>query len=464
MSYIRTIIIFGVGQHFRERHYKVLENLHNTNQIRILAVVDLEKEASIVLSFFSDKTLIPENYIFLPEKQRNSIDIQNVNELISHKITISDLDAAIICTEPKAHKQYVLWAIKRGLDVFCDKPITAYPGIVSSSAVYQDYLEILEAQGNNAINFVLCTERRAHLGYNYIRDYLVSLLTEFGVPITYIGIHYADGLWNMPDEFFHRENHPYKYGYGVLFHSGYHYIDLLSGLLDLNKVITKSGNRHYDFRSYSTNAADLAKMLPDTVYQSLLETNKFSTYFEQSAMEEMKQFGETDLMITGQAFQEFGPMTNFDIKLFQSTVTKRHWHQLPKETYLGNGRLHQEHVTIYVGPLCSIHIQIHPYKLLTDNNDMVEDFSVTILNNEDLTKKSAVMLLTRQEFSKIYPKLNLNESMNIKARAWQLSEFISRRSGNSSLASHEASIKLFSLINSQLNNKKIQSTTHVEYV
>ena len=32
-----------------------------------------------------------------------------------------------------------------------------------------------------------------------------------------------------------RDNHPYKYGYGKLLHSGYHFVDLISIFLRANK-------------------------------------------------------------------------------------------------------------------------------------------------------------------------------------------------------------------------------------
>ena len=35
-----------------------------------------------------------------------------------------------------------------------------------------------------------------------------------------------------------KENHPYKYGYGKLYHSGYHFIDILAELLKLNNLTT----------------------------------------------------------------------------------------------------------------------------------------------------------------------------------------------------------------------------------
>ena len=43
-------------------------------------------------------------------------------------------------------------------------------------------------------------------------------------------------MWVMTSEFLTRENHPYKYGYGKLFHSGYHFIDLLTWFLEINNL------------------------------------------------------------------------------------------------------------------------------------------------------------------------------------------------------------------------------------
>lgn len=61
------------------------------------------------------------------------------------------------------------------------------------------------------------------------------MVREYNIPITYIDIYHNDGMWNMPSEFLERENHPYKYGYGKLFHSGYHFIDLVAWLMEVNR-------------------------------------------------------------------------------------------------------------------------------------------------------------------------------------------------------------------------------------
>lgn len=55
------------------------------------------------------------------------------------------------------------------------------------------------------------------------------------MPINKISISHSDGNWNMPSEVIFRENHPYKYGYGKMMHSGYHFIDLLSWFMEINK-------------------------------------------------------------------------------------------------------------------------------------------------------------------------------------------------------------------------------------
>ena len=71
----------------------------------------------------------------------------------------------------------------------------------------------------------------------YIKQLIEETIRQYNIPITYIDIYHNDGMWNMPSEFLYRENHPYKYGYGKLFHSGYHFIDLLAWLLEANRGI-----------------------------------------------------------------------------------------------------------------------------------------------------------------------------------------------------------------------------------
>ena len=40
--------------------------------------------------------------------------------------------------------------------------------------------------------------------------------SQHGVPISYLDIYHADGLWCMPGELSTRVYHPYRHGYGKL--------------------------------------------------------------------------------------------------------------------------------------------------------------------------------------------------------------------------------------------------------
>ncbi|TFV32621.1 hypothetical protein E4K10_22810 [Streptomyces sp. T1317-0309] len=41
-------------------------------------------------------------------------------------------------------------------------------------------------------------------------------------------------MWNLQREFESRDDHPYKYGYGMMMHGAYHYVDLATQILSLN--------------------------------------------------------------------------------------------------------------------------------------------------------------------------------------------------------------------------------------
>ena len=83
-------------------------------------------------------------------------------------------------------------------------------------------------------------QRQYHRGYEKIKDILTKVVNEYKVPITNIDIFHSDGAWEMPHDL-DKENHPYKYGYGKLFHSGYHFIDLLSDFIKINDSL--GGNK-----------------------------------------------------------------------------------------------------------------------------------------------------------------------------------------------------------------------------
>lgn len=439
------IIVIGCGLHFTIRHYISLCENVDASDLKIHLVVDLKSEEVKIRNFFNDKKLQPENYLFLPEHQRNVIDINSFHEQVIKLIDLNKVDGVLICAEPKVHKPYILWAIENNLNIFSDKPLTAFSSLKEKDSLYTDYSEIQSALKEKDLNFVLCCDRRGHLGYQYLRSHIAEIIKTYGIPITYVGIHYGDGVWNMPDEFFTRENHPHKYGYGILLHSGYHYIDLLMSFVLLNRSLFPLKMDESEVFTLLTTPSLFLRNIPNEVYNKNFKTNRFKKYFEEQSIKEMDMMGETDALIMGRFNYQKQVVTNFSLQMLEATATKRTSDKLPENLYLNNGRMHLENVTIHIGPLCSIQIDVNHF-IKQAQDDGLEDFTVTIMRNPEFLKLPALSRLTRRDFSKLCSNLSDKESMNVKSRAWQLTEFLEGKDGNSSLDSHKDSVFLLDSI------------------
>lgn len=438
----RKIIVIGCGPHFQEKYYCVLEEMG----VSIVLLIDLEESRDSILSYFLNKKLKPSKTIFLPENYRNLISVTDINSIINIQINLSLVDGVMICTEPKVRKPYTLWAISHSLPIFMDKPISAFSCMGNMKRLYEDYEEITNNAKANNVSVVVSCERRAHPGYIWVRQYIKKFIKEVDLPLTSIDIHFAGGKWHLPTEYLSLENHPFKYGYGILLHSGYHYIDLLMSFLSLNDQGIHS-EKEYNLKVLGTYPEDQITAIGKNVY-SLINTQtnrkKLNEYFD--------GFGETDIMMIGQLKQKNRVLSNFSLKMFGTSLCLRKDARINPKF---DTRVRQENVIIHLGPLCSIHISSQPLKKLEPQKFLKEDFNITIMNSPLLPERDSIIMLNRTEISELFPQLCLTESINSYARKWQLCEFLCRRDGNSSISSHKESVKLLQAIYSTLKEQLI---------
>jgi hypothetical protein len=449
----QNIIIIGCGLHFRERYYSVLEQCAADHGLSIELVIDLDSQQTQVLDFFSDQALRPKNCIFVSEKFRNTISVADCRALFNPFINEKRIDAIMICTEPKAHKTYALWAIENQWSIFMDKPISAFDNIDKSNLLYDDYQEIQQALiywGN--VNFVVSCERRMHPGYQFIQKYIQEIVGVTKVPVTHIDIYFGGGMWNMPNEYFFRENHPYKYGYGVLLHSGYHYIDLMMQILNNNNLLFPVDPENIELKSYVMRPSDLIHILDNTFYRQYFPGHALDSYMNKSSRNRLQKFGETDLMMMGQLRNNSYNVTNLNMRLLETTASMREWTHLPENTYIDNGRLRQENIIIHIGPICSIQVLCGSkgFKKTVDQNG-VENFDIRIINNCKITGKPEYIAMDRQDLSSEFPDIKVTEKLNIYSRQKQLKEFFADRDGFSGFSSHEDSMILLTKIFNSLN-------------
>lgn len=429
-NHLKSFVIVGCGPHFRARYFEVLENLNQNSTLSIQLVVDLKSQEAKIRNFFRGKTLKPKNFLFIDDSLRNVEDLSVIESLICTKVNLSNIDGMIICTEPKVHKGYALLGIKYGLDIFVDKPLTAFVEGANRS-FYGDYLEILEQSERKQTNFVISCERRLNPAYQFIRDYTAKFVERYHVPVSFIGINLGDGNWVTDNEYKNKENHPFKYGYGILLHSGYHYVDLLSTFLAINDRFFADSKEELEIKTFSNGFIDVSQGTTQNTTQKLCA------------------LGETDLMLIGRLKKNNKSITNFSLNLIGTSVSKRREFIEPMDPYLSSGRVRQEDFIVHLGHLCSIHLISIPFTKLANTQNNLKDFSISILNSPVVLDEPSIIYKQTEDFK----TKDIKNSLNISARQKQLLSFINGGDGNSSLKSHKKSIYLLDTIYQKLKEE-----------
>ena len=251
--------------------------------------------------------------------------------------------------------------------------------------------------------------------------------------------------------FVYRENHPYKYGYGKLLHSGYHYVDLLAWLLRVGQVGPK--HKRPERAKLHTTAiypADFMNWLDEQDYRRLLRTSHYEKFFAARGDGLFDNMGELDFYALMQLFHGRDTITTCSLSLLQSGFSRRSWAQLPVDTYKGNGRIRHERVNIQLGPLANI--QIHSYQagevkdhyLKHSGVGGLEHFEIYVFRNADLIGGPPVERLTLEDVEDGQQTKLVSLGHMERAKERCLLDFLFRKDGYSDLLDHSLSIHLLS--------------------
>lgn len=456
-------ILFGLGPHAHRIYFKYF-NLHK-NKIGKVLIVDLDTNKEKVEKYLKDAQF---NYelIYFPSSIRNFESAPTfVEKKISEKIANGGYEYAIISTEPKSHMMYIDLALKFGLEIMADKPLTAPVGTNTPSGaqkVWNDYVTILEKYHKSDSNrFDVMAQRRGHAGFLQAREILNEIVEKFQVPITKIKIFHSDGNWVMPNEIISRENHPYKYGYGKLMHSGYHFVDLVPFFMEVNWQNGFSTPK-FDMSVHVYKHSDFLKSFDVNFYK------KLGTEFEDVNEEifeqknPFKNFGEYDVSAMIDYKDEDGDITTqVMMEGAQSGFSKRAWFKEPFDTYKGNGRIRHEMVEVGIGPLLNLKIFSYQSKEIAEEKDMINEiggldhFEIDIFRNERLIGGEAFEQIKPQTKNKQDHYIGQNE----QARFELLDAFYSDSPSDASLEGQGATIKLMSQIYEEISRKTPSKTS-----
>ena len=458
----KNIVLVGLGPHAKRIYIKLFKK-HN---LCPKLIVDLEENKSKILEYLSEIDMETNTY-FVKNNEANFKELSlNVRNDLSDLIKKNDIKYAIISTEPKAHYAYAKFFIENDINILMDKPITAPIDVMNNidraREITTDFNELskLYSMHQDKMKFVIQCQRRFHAGYMYIKNLLMEMVNEYKVPITYIDLYHCDGMWNMPDEFFYRENHPYKYGYGKLFHSGYHFIDLLAWLLECNNSLENKANK-VDLYTTTFKPYDFFNTINNDFYHKYLKTDKFNEILNHP--EKVQSFGELDVHTMLDFKNDDKTLTHCSVTLMQSGFSKRAWATLPEDTYKSNGRIRHERINIQLGPL--MNIQVHSYQALEINDETndnkfntggLDHFDIYIFRNNNLIGGKAFEKLSINDLLKKEENEFLGN--NEKAREICFLDFLDDDKKTSDLLEHEKSILLLTKICENVASKSDKLT------
>lgn len=452
---IKRIALIGLGPHARRIYYPYLEEmLKNDPEAKFEVLIDLAINKNRIKKFLSERKIKPNHIVYLDTK--NQINPMTINPTATEALRTYKINKAIISTEPKAHKIYLEECIRLNIDAVTDKPITAPIGVVNSleaaDEIYNNAFELAKKIDGAKSRILVQCQRRNHTGYGRVFDIITSLVKEYNIPITFISIHHSDGMWNMPDEFIYRENHPYKYGYGKLMHSGYHFIDLLIKLFQVSSLAEGKTPDSVEIFSQYSRVTDQHCVINNDDYAKFFNKDVAKKFSNDMKEEILADFGEVDSYSQIQLSKNKKILTTVQMSLIQSGFSQRAWSELPEDAYKSNGRIRHEYINIHIGPLASIQIHSYQSKQINEQSLAMYDvggnshFDIYIFRNSNLIGGKAFEKIQYGAEDLEKHKSNSYLGHNEYARHATLNELMYDKPSNSELKSHLATNKLLSEI------------------
>lgn len=226
------------------------------------------------------------------------------------------------------------------------------------------------------------------------------MVNRLQTPITSVHVKTASGVWNLPSEFSQREDHPYKYGYGMLMHGAYHYIDILARLLLVNRQLFPTESFVLILQGFTAGPYD------QRVRMGNLEPNTTGYRPELSELKDGLSYGETDIVASfALKFRSSGRVLCLGtIALEQTTPGMRSWGPFPEVPYNVNGRLHCTDIEVRIGTAFSIAANVtkYPIQARLGDTDIRGVNSATIVTRANARLARTQGFIRREHYERAY--------------------------------------------------------------
>lgn len=188
------LMIAGVGPHARRFYLPALaaRRADLATAVELEAGRDAARRALSANGLAAEVVTVPRFEHEMPTEARAALDAA------ADRLRPA---ALIIATDPLSHRPYVLWALRRGMHVLLDKPVTARRDAVNSLAaargIVADLDELLaawrETRQRRPVVVSVCAHRRYHPGIEEALKVVADACRRTGCPVTDVHAHDAFG-------------------------------------------------------------------------------------------------------------------------------------------------------------------------------------------------------------------------------------------------------------------------------
>ncbi len=390
----KHLIIVGFGPVAGYKYSRSIKSAIERGDLSSYSIVDLQSQKDIVLARVDGLPAQP-NEIHLLSDPTDSGDTWAIttefDAICKEKAARYGSLKVLIATEPKAHEAYLDYCVSNNIDSLITKPIIlpTKNGRFDPSALLPNLSKIVAKVGS-AHHAVLCLGRYHPVYENMMKQPIKEVMQELNVPITSLHLRTSSAVWNLADEFSSRDDHPYKFGYGMLMHGGYHYIDVLCQFLELNTAIYPNDKFTLEFTAYSAFPKDQSIRITESLNQRL------DGYSPERSVLANTDFGETDIVcvfcLRSKSTRQV--LTLGSLSLEQTTPGMRSWAPFPVVPYNINGRLHCTDLEVQLATAYSMHGRV--LKIPVEDKAGPTDLRGT--NFARVSARSNALLMGKEEY------------------------------------------------------------------
>jgi len=358
------LLLIGLGAHAKRIYYKIARRDGEAYGFSIVCILDVDTKKRDIESFLLKEkdTATRVVYISNYDKADNSLKLGLI-KLLNNLVNSYGIRGVIIATDPEAHVAYARWALSQGLSILMDKPVSVHLNSSTNPRVpkliLSDYEVLLSEyqackKQHPDTYFSLMAQRRFHPAFQKMKSLIEDVQKRTGCPITSIQSFHGDGQWRLPDELVDIPYHGYTNGYGKCSHSGYHFFDTISWLLEAGEGKQKD----IDSVTVSANVvrpSDYLKQITPKDYEQIFKKESFLKASTRAFKKKILSYGEIDAFCSFAFKQKEKTMTLGSVNLIHNSFSQRGWYStINRDLYKGNGRLRHETHIIEQGPFQAI--------------------------------------------------------------------------------------------------------------